>query len=581
MLVLDFFTTTRKDINSEEVLGDFKTLYPDGDVEFFYKKIYSFHLWIAYKGNFEIEPFNNSTVRLIVGNLTAINDEYINHNTLQKQYLKHSETYRIEDLVKVIEGGSVQLQISNSSIEIITDLLAAIPVYKAQPKSEDIFFGSYINTVSKFSQSTSFDNVALVEFLTLGTVTYPYSLYQNIRQISPSAVSKYCNISQKFTTVYYWKPFKNNMYIKIDDAVSDINNILHKSVKKFMDQPFKRPILMSGGEDSRLLANIMKKYGDLEGYILLDEPNLELKLATKSAKNIGFDLKAFFRSKSYYFDIMVNAIRTCGDTSQYMHLHTINNKFLSLLPKTQDQKIATGYLCDAILKGSRINKNKWLKKIGIDYISNFNGIFVLSHKNHTIFKSELVEAVNIRREKLRSMELYKDLDANNEFFGFNPISNYKSSPFSSGQRRFISLYEPFASNAMIHTASRIPIKYKLNRRVFNALFKLNCSNVKFVGHTEGFFPYFGFKINFLISNFIKLKRLMFRKKGKNDGPWANYRELSSSDLVLDFVTSSDANFINDISNVHKDIFLKSLIFKNSNITNLLQIIHIENRLAKE
>ena len=74
---------------------------------------------------------------------------------------------------------------------------------------------------------------------------------------------------------------------------------------------------------------------------------------------------------------------------------------------------------------------------------------------------------------------------------------------------------------------------------------------------------------------------MFRKKGKNDGPWANYRELSSSDLVLDFVTSSDANFINDISNVHKDIFLKSLIFKNSNITNLLQIIHIENRLAKE
>ena len=133
---------------------------------------------------------------------------------------------------------------------------------------------------------------------------------------------------------------------------------------------------------------------------------------------------------------------------------------------------------------------------------------------------------------------------------------------------------------MIDTAARIPISYKLNRRVFNALFKLNCTNVKFVGHTEGHFPYFGYKINFFIGNFIKLKKLMLRKKGKNNGPWADYKKMSSSDLVTDFINSSDANFIKEISNVHKDIFLNSLIFKNSNITNLLQIIHIENRLAK-
>lgn len=579
MLILDFFTST-KDMNSDEVLRDFKTLYPDGDVEFFYKKIYSFHLWIAYKGNFEIEPFNNSTVRLIIGNLTSINNEYINLDSLQNQYLEHSKNYRIEELVKVIEGGSVQVQISNNGIDIITDLLASIPVYKAKSNHAEIFFGSYINIVSKFSQNISFDNVALVEFLTLGTVTYPYSIYQNIKQISPSAVSKYCSVSQKCTNEHYWKPFKNKMYIKIDDAVSDINNILHKSIKRYMNQSIKRPILMSGGEDSRLLANIMKNYGDLEGYILLDRPNRELKLATKSANKIGFDLKTFFRPESYYFDIMVDAIRTCGDTSQYMHLHTINNNFLSLLPEELDQKIATGYLSDAVLKGSRINKNKWLKKIGIDYISKSNGISILSATKLTIFKPDLVEAVNIRRERLRSMELYKDLDTNDEFFGFNPISHYKSSPFSTGQRRFISLYEPFASNAMIDTAARIPISYKLNRRVFNALFKLNCTNVKFVGHTEGHFPYFGYKINFFIGNFIKLKKLMLRKKGKNNGPWADYKKMSSSDLVTDFINSSDANFIKEISNVHKDIFLNSLIFKNSNITNLLQIIHIENRLAK-
>ena len=58
---------------------------------------------------------------------------------------------------------------------------------------------------------------------------------------------------------------------------------------------------MSGGEDSRLLASIMKNYGSLSSYILLDQHNLEYKLASKAAKYIDFELTSIIRPKTFLF----------------------------------------------------------------------------------------------------------------------------------------------------------------------------------------------------------------------------------------------------------------------------------------
>ena len=61
------------------------------------------------------------------------------------------------------------------------------------------------------------------------------------------------------------------------------------------------------------------------------------------------------------------------------------------------------------------------------------------------------------------------------------------------------------------------------------------------------------------------------------GPWTNFSSLSSSKAIKLFLNKSDYKFLESVSAVSVDEFLQSRIFKNSNITSLLQVIQIKNR----
>ena len=88
---------------------------------------------------------------------------------------------------------------------------------------------------------------------------------------------------------------------------------------------------MSGGEDSRLLACIMKKYGKFDGYIILEKHNREYDLALKSSQKIGFDLSLISMSDNFYFDILNQAINITGNSNQYFHMFSLQKKLVDKL----------------------------------------------------------------------------------------------------------------------------------------------------------------------------------------------------------------------------------------------------------
>ena len=63
------------------------------------------------------------------------------------------------------------------------------------------------------------------------------------------------------------------------------------------------------------------------------------------------------------------------------------------------------------------------------------------------------------------------------------------------------------------------------------------------------------------------------------GPWTNFSSLSSSKAVKMFLTKCDCKFLEAISTVSAAEFLESPIFRNSNVTSLIQIIKIKNRTS--
>ena len=101
-----------------------------------------------------------------------------------KHYNKSIEKSDLKDWIMDVEGASAQIFISGGNLSVATDLLASIPIYSAIDKEGNIYWSSYLNSVSSSSGSYEFDKTSLVEFLALGTVTFPFTLYDNITQLS-------------------------------------------------------------------------------------------------------------------------------------------------------------------------------------------------------------------------------------------------------------------------------------------------------------------------------------------------------------------------------------------------------------
>ena len=101
------------------------------------------------------------------------------------------------------------------------------------------------------------------------------------------------------STHNYWLPSNQKMLSSFEEAVEAVHDQLHRSISLYMKNEKNRALLMSGGEDSRLLASIMRKYGNLNSYILLDHDNREFKLASRAAKCLNFELTSIKRPKPF------------------------------------------------------------------------------------------------------------------------------------------------------------------------------------------------------------------------------------------------------------------------------------------
>ena len=366
MVILDFFVTSKANLNLTEVSRQFHEIYKGKKVSFHFYKTDSFQLLMAYTGRFEKDLFQGPNIRLLVGNINSICDENINQDELQIQYIRSLGQRDLKDWIMDVEGASAQIFISDGSLRVITDLLASIPIYSATDKQGNIYLSSYLNSVSGSSGNYEFDGASLVEFLALGTVTFPHTMYCNITQLCPASVTNFSINKFTVSTQNYWLPSNHNRFFSFEEAVDAVDAQLHRSISLYMKNEKNRALLMSGGEDSRLLASIMRKYGNLNSYILLDHDNREFNLASKVAKCLNFELTSIIRPKTFYFDILDQASLLSGDCSQYMHLHALTEPITSSHSLDSKNRIATGYLSDAVLKGSRVPKQKFFKKLGVD-----------------------------------------------------------------------------------------------------------------------------------------------------------------------------------------------------------------------
>src|SRR5690554_3920262 len=79
-----------------------------------------------------------------------------------------------------------------NAVTCITDLMLFIPAYVCKDETS-VTFGSHVDAVARVVgvNSESLDRASIADFILHGVVTFPYTVYENIKQMHPATYHEY------------------------------------------------------------------------------------------------------------------------------------------------------------------------------------------------------------------------------------------------------------------------------------------------------------------------------------------------------------------------------------------------------
>lgn len=464
-----------------------------------------------------------------------------------------------------------------------TDLMMFIPVYKYL-LGEELVLGTHIDTVSKEAKLLGLmDEVSVADFILHSYVTYPYTVYKNIFQLSPATEHYYQfkNNSYSEQLKEYWLPLEKNSYKSIDEAAAALRTGLISYIERITEQMTEVGQFISAGEDSRSIAGLLPNKLIRSAHIYVDSENREFKLAKRVSDTYKCDFNYVLREPSHYLDMLPEASKLVGSGQQYIHAHT-----LGLAKKSGvDQYLAVfgGYGSDSLLKA--------LHRYKIKNYSRFSFLPELALPNETrtlpikssFIKNDILLEIDNRRKK--HMNYIKNLRPTSchEWFMLWPYSMRDAMPNLSVNRRLFPSYEIYTSKDVVKISAAVPTKWKINRKLFRKAVKPALKASKWIQHADGRLPYYPWYVN----SFIQLprwSRQMFNRLFKskvNDGPWANWGQVLNNSEWNNIVENYGKN-INEFGFFEEKSNLDDLFFSNEltypQKINLIQTLYLKGSL---
>jgi len=417
-------------------------------------------------------------------------------------------------------------------IQVITDLMLFIPVYQYQEEGT-LMLGTHVDALAKASQqSHRIDHVSLVDFVLNGVITFPHTMYKQIFQNQPASIHIFRLDDKAWSTDIfpYWQPLENNVYSNIDDAARELREGVEDYIDSVTEGMTGVAQFISAGEDSRTIAGMMPKRLDRDAYIFLDSMNREGKIARKVADAYDTRFCPSFRSQEHYLEIIAEASDLIGSGHQYIHAHTLG--FHKTCGLDKYSAVFGGYRSDTLLKGMYAPKKKyWRRNIPfLPEVFDSKRVIILPLINK-LFADSILENINHRRamqmEKIAALRP----DSASEWYVIWPITMGYSIPYIFVNRRLFSSYEPFTCSKTIKIAAAVPIKWKLNRRLFQKAFSSHLKPSRWIFHSTGRLPYFPWWTNIPVQTLIWCGRQIGYRTGiikGNQGPWGDWGQIMGS-----------------------------------------------------
>jgi hypothetical protein len=446
------------------------------------------------------------------------------------------------------------------TLKVVSDMLSFIPVFI----SDKNCVSTHINLIDSLD-NCSVDEVSLVDFIINDIITFPYTIFKGVRQLSPASIHQFSD-SDSNSVTNYWSPKENT----VDDiTLNGLKNRLRLGLKTYVDKIINADphlaVLISGGEDSRAVLGMISTTYPKDCFIYSQTQNAETNIAKAvTKKHNGFFSRIEIKPdhiKNTFFEKadLVGIGNDCAHAHSYGFHQELNfNKYDAILG---------GFLADSFLKAMYITKSREKLSFLNDQISHY-------------FPKSIIDKVLKRNESHKSFLKKLRPKGFEEWYNLFPITMNKHLPNIGGHRRIIRNYEVFTCSEVIKIAAIAPNTIKCNRILFQEAMKPYFKKTKWIVHNSGHLPYFNHKFNYYWKFLYKYKQNLDRALNKirgttNSGTWFNWKDFLDS---KDGIENQEKQLLNlqkkipsIIDNINNDIYKNEL--SNTQRRNILQLAY--------
>ncbi len=450
------------------------------------------------------------------------------------------------------------------SIEIVTSMLSSIPVFfhtTPTQNGEEICFGTHVDTVASLTGLLDKpDYTSIADLIINRSIVYPYTPYEGISELPPASVSyKALQNSNDIKTTQYWIPHERNPFRNMYEAAVELRNAVVKEINDVCsDQDLSVGVLLSGGEDSRVILSALPEVDKKKATTFLHGENLEERIAHTVADRLDTEYVPVYQPEESYISQIEYRSALIGSQYEPVHGHAYGVHRKSSMTSTD--VVLGGYSADALFKASSLPAT-----------FKFGGIKFGTLKKKRITKSDLItqaherkfrkkiidEVVERRKNHFNYIKTIREESAY-EWYSIWPLRMRMSAGYFMTNRRLFRSYEPFMGSVPIQLASAIPSQWKINRKLFHRAMKPLLRQSRMIPHIDGHLPYFDNKTSLPVRLFIKLILASQAKlKGKTVDmhrafpDWDALQYTGTMQAMVDFYREKTAHVIQNIFS-HRD-----------------------------
>lgn len=356
-----------------------------------------------------------------------------------------------------------------------TDHLSTTPWYRAGDESGRVVLGTALWPVARLVGGARIDDISAREFLGRGAITAPYTLLEGVVML-PAASTTWLWLAGGPTGVQasshpYWEPAPDRGPTRLADAADQLRGAVASLVDAVWSR-YERPLLLlSGGEDSRVVAALAARgqdRGHVRAAILLDEPNREYRLAKLAASTLGVTVEPRWRDPRMYTDGLPELDDIVGPGADVRHAHAVG-----LIQPGEADVIVTGHGSDTFLKGDVLptapGPHAWSRTRRPDTPGWLEEAAFLAPMRHTGIQldDEVVARRRAHLERVRAFRGDRDPEAWSLMW---PMTEWSHHPFFTSTASIAPCASPYLTGAVVDAVGGITEDAKMGRALFARAF---------------------------------------------------------------------------------------------------------------